>query len=170
MRAGESYRLFGSRGTARYVGLQTMNGIASTANELVDELEIDADGNFEVVLSAAGARRELDADRGRPPHADGSALLFYDWDTEKPSSLQIERLGDPVEAREHARSIRYVAVSRQLVALGEFVHDNLQFFLQFGAAATAQRLPASGRPHRDRGGRGEQTRSSAAGNWVPTRR
>ena len=29
-----------------------MNGIVSTANELVDELEVDADGNFEVVLCA----------------------------------------------------------------------------------------------------------------------
>src|SRR5947209_3857503 len=49
---GQSYRLFGNRGTARYVGLQTMNGIAATANELVDELEVDPDGNFEVLLSA----------------------------------------------------------------------------------------------------------------------
>jgi hypothetical protein len=31
LRGGESYRLFGNRGTARYVGLQTMNGIAATA-------------------------------------------------------------------------------------------------------------------------------------------
>ena len=30
MRGGETYRLFGNRGTARYVGLQTMNGIVST--------------------------------------------------------------------------------------------------------------------------------------------
>ena len=50
MRGGESYRLFGNRGTARYVGLQTMNGIVSTANELVDELEV-------------GRRRKL---RGHP--------------------------------------------------------------------------------------------------------
>ena len=27
LRAGETYRLFGNRGTARYVGLQTMDGI-----------------------------------------------------------------------------------------------------------------------------------------------
>ena len=40
MRGGESYRLYGNRGSARYVGLQTMNGIASTANALVDELEV----------------------------------------------------------------------------------------------------------------------------------
>lgn len=44
LRGGESYRLFGNRGTARYVGLQTINGIAATANCLVDELETDAEG------------------------------------------------------------------------------------------------------------------------------
>src|ERR1700712_5814407 len=36
LRAGESYRIFGNRGTARYVGLQTMDGIVATANCLVD--------------------------------------------------------------------------------------------------------------------------------------
>ena len=76
LRGGESYRLFGNRGTARYVGLQTMNGIAATANELVDELEVDADGNFEVVLSADQHDRKLDAHRGRASHADGAALLL----------------------------------------------------------------------------------------------
>ena len=45
LRGGETYRLFGNRGTARYVGLQTMDGIAATANCLVDELDVDADGN-----------------------------------------------------------------------------------------------------------------------------
>ena len=94
MRGGESYRLFGNRGTARYVGLQTMNGIVSTANELVDELEVDADGNFEVVLSA-------DERDGNWMRIDGDhptltvRHFFYDWDTEVPSSLQIERLGEP---------------------------------------------------------------------------
>ena len=133
MRGGESYRLFGNRGTARYVGLQTMNGIVSTANELVDELDVDDDGNFEVVLSA-------DEREGNWMRIDGEhptltvRHFFYDWDTEVPSSLQIERLGDPVEA-ETAHVDPDVAVSRQLVALGDFVHDNLQFFLQFGGAA-----------------------------------
>jgi hypothetical protein len=132
LRAGESYRLFGNRGTARYVGLQTMNGIVSTANELVDELEVDADGNFEVVLSA-------DAHTGNWMRIDGEnptltvRHFFYDWDAEVPSSLRIERLGDRVQSSGH-RVDRQAAVSRQLVALGDFVHDNLAFFLQFGAA------------------------------------
>ena len=90
LRGGESYRLSGNRGTARYVGLQTMNGIASTANDLVDELEVDADGNFEVVLSA-------DEHDGNWMRIDGDhptltvRHFFYDWDTEMPSSLRIER-------------------------------------------------------------------------------
>ena len=133
MRGGESYRLSGNRGTARYVGLQTMNGIASTANALVDELTTDGDGNFEVVLSA-------DEHDGNWMPIDGAhptltvRHFFYDWDTETPSSLRIERIGDAV--RHEAVDVDSdVVVSRQLVALGDFVHDNLDFFLQFGAAA-----------------------------------
>ena len=133
LRGGESYRLFGNRGTARYVGLQTMNGIVATANELVDELEVDAHGNFEVVLSAderVGNWMRIEGD-----HPTLTVRhFFYDWDTEVPSSLQIERLGDAVQA-EGPSVDPDVVVSRQLVALGDFVQDNLAFFLQFGAAA-----------------------------------
>jgi hypothetical protein len=141
LRGGESYRLFGNRGTARYVGLQTMNGIAATANELVDELEVDADGNFEVVLSNdehPGNWMRLDGD-----HPTLTVRhFFYDWDTEVASSLRIERIGNPVGA-EGGSVDPAVAMSRQVVALGDFVHDNLAFFLQFGAAApTNGFLPA----------------------------
>src|SRR6185369_11327106 len=52
LRGGETYRLSGNRGTARYVGLQTMDGITSTTNFLVDELEVDDDGDFEAIVSA----------------------------------------------------------------------------------------------------------------------
>ncbi len=137
LRGGESYRLFGNRGTARYVGLQTMNGIVATANELVDELEVDADGNFEVVLSASRPAQER-AGNWMRIEGDHPTLtvrhFFYDWDTEVASSLRIERLGDAVEAKGPSVDPD-VAVSRQLVALGDFVQDNLAFFLQFGAAA-----------------------------------
>ena len=135
MRGGESYRLFGNRGTARYVGLQTMNGIVSTANELVDELEVDADGNFEVVLSADERDGNWMRIEGEHPTLT-VRHFFYDWDTEVPSSLQIERLGDAVEPKDRTVDPD-VAVSRQLVALGDFVHDNLKFFLEFGGAAPA---------------------------------
>jgi hypothetical protein len=136
LRGDRSYRLFGNRGTARYVGLQTMNGIASTANELVDELEVDADGNFEVVLSAderTGNWMRLEGD-----HPTLTVRhFFYDWDTEVASSLRIEEIepepGNPVQDSAPAVDL-HAAMARQLVALGDFVHDNLAFFLQFGTA------------------------------------
>lgn len=133
LRGDQSYRLFGNRGTARYVGLQTMNGIAATANALVDELEVDADGNFEVVLSAAERAGNWMRIDGEHPTLT-VRHFFYDWDTEVASSLRIERLGDAVEAASRPVDADH-AVIRQLVALGDFVHDNLAFFLQFGAAA-----------------------------------
>jgi hypothetical protein len=135
LRAGESYRIFGSRGTARYVGLQTMDGIAATANCLVDELEVDADGNFEAILSAdehSGNWLRLTGDHPTLTVRN----FFYDWDTEVPASLQIERIG--VEVAPPTRSVELdVSVSRQLHALGDFVHDNLKFFLDFGAMPPA---------------------------------
>jgi hypothetical protein len=141
LRGGQSYRLFGNRGSARYVGLQTMNGIAATANELVDELEVDPDGNFEVVLSAderAGNWMRIEGD-----HPTLTVRhFFYDWDTEVASSLRIERLGDAAESEGHSLDPE-VALSRQLVALGDFVHDNLAFF--FGSSAPRRRQTASWR-------------------------
>ena len=135
MRGGESYRLSGRRGTARYVGLQTMNGIASTANALVDELEVGAEGEFEVILSAEEQQGNWMRIEGAHPTLT-VRHFFYDWDTEVPSSLSIERLGHKAEAV-NSKVDPDVAVPRQLVALGDFVKDNLDFFLQFGAAAPA---------------------------------
>ncbi|OBB89941.1 hypothetical protein A5781_24225 [Mycobacterium sp. 852002-30065_SCH5024008] len=133
LRGGESYRLFGNRGTARYVGLQTMNGVAATANELVDELDVDADGNFEVVLSADDRPGNWMRIEGDHPTLT-VRHFFYDWDTEVASSLSIERSGEAVQTDDPSVDPD-MAVSRQITALGDFVGDNLAFFLQFGAAA-----------------------------------
>ena len=131
LRGGETYRLFGNRGTARYVGLQTMDGITSTTNFLVDELEVDDDGDFEAIISA-------DEHEGNWLKVEGDhptlivRHFFYDWDNEVPSALHIERLGAEVEPKDRSVELD-VAVTRQLHALGEFVHDNLKFFLDFNA-------------------------------------
>ncbi|MFN8225336.1 MAG: DUF1214 domain-containing protein [Mycobacterium sp.] len=132
MRAGESYRLFGKRGTARYVGLQTMDGIAATANCLVDELEVDDDGNFEVILSADEQPGNWLRLVGEHPVLTVRNFL-YDWDTETPAALTIERIGPGVDPGERAVAPE-VSVARQLYALGDFVPGNLKFFLDFGGA------------------------------------
>jgi hypothetical protein len=131
LRAGETYRLFGNRGTARYVGLQTMDGIAATANCLVDDLDVDADGDFELILSSDGGQGLRLA--GEHPTLT-VRHFFYDWDTEVPSSLRIERIGAEVPGKDRPIAPD-VSVSRQLCALGEFVYDNLKFFLDFGGMA-----------------------------------
>jgi hypothetical protein len=135
MRAGEAYRLFGNRGTARYVGLQTMDGIAATANCLVDDLAVDADGTFDVILSSDEHEGNWLKLAGERPTLT-VRNFFYDWDTEVPASLQIERIGQEVQPADRTVDLD-VLVTRQLYALGEFVYDNLKFFLDFGAMPEA---------------------------------
>ncbi len=140
MRGDETYRLFGNRGTARYVGLQTMNGIVATANVLVDELEVDPQGNFEVIISA-------DEREGNWMRIDGDhpALVvrhfFYDWNIETPSSLRIERIGSGSE-RSRLTIDQHAVISRQLVALGDFLYANLKFFHDWGSTPTANEFLA----------------------------
>jgi hypothetical protein len=130
LRGGDTYRLWGNRGTARYVGLQTMAGMASTANVLLDEIELEPNGDFEIILSA-------DEHPGNwlKVAPDATQLVvrhfFYDWDNEVASSLSIERRsGSPAVATSEAVDPQ-AAMARQLVALGDFVEANLDFFLQF---------------------------------------
>ena len=112
--------------------------MAAVANALVDELEVDGDGNFEAILSAdehAGNWLRLAGD-----HPTLTVRNFlYDWETERPADLQIERIGTGGDAAPTDVPVvdPDVSVARQLYAVGEFVHDNLKFFLDFGAAPPA---------------------------------
>ncbi len=130
LRGGDTYHLWGNRGTARYVGLQSMAGMASSANVLLDELDLGPGGEVDLILS------EESHEGNWLPIADNATTLvvrhfFYDWDTEVASSLSIERIGGTSErAGRPAEDPRAVA-ARQLVALGDFVVANLEFFLQF---------------------------------------
>ena len=157
LRGGDAYRLWGNRGSARYVGLQTMAGMATTANVLLDEIERDADGNFEMILSP-------DEQPGNwMKVADNATALvirhfFYDWDTEVASSLSIEQIAGPEPAAASARAgdnDPRTAMARQLVALGDFVEANLDFFLQFARPERAEHVQPSVRRHRDGRGRRE---------------
>ena len=168
LRAGETYRLFGNRGTARYVGLQTMDGIASTTNCLVDDLDVDPDGNFEAILSA-------DEHEGNWLRVQGDhptlvvRHFFYDWDTEKPSSLQIERIGagGRTEGSLGRSGRRRVAPAVRVGGVRPRQPEVLPG-LQRGAAR--QRVHAPDRSHGDRRRRGEPARSSADSNSSRTKR
>ena len=147
LRGGESYRLWGNRGTARYVGLQSMAGMASSANVLLDELDLGPGGEVDLILST-------DQHEGNwlPIAENATALVirhfFYDWDTEVASSLSIERIGDSSEKKVRPAEDPRAVVARQLIALGDFVVGNLDFFLQFPGPRrpTRSSLPSTGRP------------------------
>ena len=113
-----------------------MAGMASSANVLLDELDLGPDGEVDLILSA-------DPHEGNwlPIAENATALVvrhfFYDWDTEVASSLSIERIGGPqARGRARAREDPRAVVARQLIALGDFVVANLEFFLQFSRPET----------------------------------
>ena len=130
LKGGMSYRLWGNRGSARYLGLQVMSGMASSFNALVDEFELGPDGDFEIILSA-------DPHEGNwIPLDDGATMLvvrhfFYDWEHESPAALSIERLSDPASSTEPASDDPKAPMARQVIALGDFLEENLAFFLGF---------------------------------------
>ncbi len=135
LRGGESYRLWGSRGSARYVGLQSMAGMASSANVLLDELDLGPNGEVELVLS-----EQAHDGNWLPIAGDATGLVvrhfFYDWDTEEASTLSIERIGAASTTPDRPPVDPRAVVARQLVALGDFVLANLEFFLQFARPET----------------------------------
>ena len=151
LRPGESYRVWGNRGTARYVGLQSMAGMASSANVLLDELDLGPGGEVDLILSP-----QEHEGNWLPLAEDASNLVirhfFYDWDTEVASSLSIERIGPAAERTARPAEDPRAVVARQMVALGDFVVGNLDFFLQFSQPEDAEHVPAATR--RDGHGRG----------------
>ncbi|MGD0881243.1 MAG: DUF1214 domain-containing protein [Acidimicrobiales bacterium] len=130
LKGGTTYRLSGTRGSARYVGLQVMAGMGSSANALIDEFELGPNGEFEIILSAEPHEGNW------LPLDDAATMLvvrhfFYDWENEVPVAMSIEVLSGPTEADEPTTVEPQAAIARQVIALGDFVEENLNFFLGF---------------------------------------
>jgi hypothetical protein len=130
LKGNETYRLWGTRGSARYVGLQVMSGMASSFNALIDDFDLGPDGEFEIILSAMP--RE-----GNWIPLDENATMFvvrhffYDWEHEVAATMSIEPLAaQPLEADSSPVDPR-TPIARQVIALGDFVEANLRFFMEF---------------------------------------
>ncbi len=128
LKGHETYRLWGTRGSARYVGLQVMSGMASSFNALVDDFDLGPDGEFEIMLSA-----EPQEGNWIPLDEHASRLVvrhfFYDWEHEVPATLSIEPLSGQAPTAESTPGDPRTALARQVIALGDFLEDNLRFFM-----------------------------------------
>ena len=136
LRGGETYRLWGNRGSARYVGLQSMAGMASSANVLLDELDLGPERRGRSHPLGRPARGQLAAHR-RGRHDAGrsgtsSTTGTPRWRRPSPSSGSAPSSEKAARPAEDPRAV----VARQLIALGDFVVANLEFFLQFSRPET----------------------------------
>ncbi len=127
LRAGCVYRVRGNRGSAHFMGFQLVGALAAAGDLDADLLQLDAAGNFELVVG--GPQRPgnwLAVPEGR------STLIvrqfFYDWDRELPASFEIERIDAGPRGEPQPPSAG--AVAAQLRALGSFVHDNTEWWVK----------------------------------------
>lgn len=97
----DTYRLFGNRGSSAYFAITVLeNGATPWGGGVVGalfgpDIETDADGNFEVVISPephAGNWIKSSPDTWRVTIRQ----FFADWENEEPMTARIDRLGDDV--------------------------------------------------------------------------
>jgi hypothetical protein len=140
LRPDATYRVWGSRGDARFVGLQVMAGIGNAGDVVADDLTLAPDGTFELFLSADRH------DGNWLPLAEGASSFvvrqfFYDWVAENPASLHIECLTRP-EHTEVPQPNPAERTARQLAALGEFVRESVRFWWDIEEMGRAQGINA----------------------------
>lgn len=97
-----AYRIYGNRGTAKYVSFVVQEKSEHFAGKISSvlmgrELKTDANGDFELFLGGSersGNWMEL------KPEADNIVVrqFFADWNAEKPMRIMIDRLGEPLPA------------------------------------------------------------------------
>ncbi|MCH2173951.1 DUF1214 domain-containing protein [Myxococcota bacterium] len=125
VRAGAVYRVRGQRGSVHFMGLQLIGRMAALSDLDADQLEVDSQGRFELIVGG----------EQRPGNwlalPEGASTLivrqfFYDWDSEIPATFEIERIDDG-EVRPPP-NLPNGAIVQQLGAIGRFVHDNTEWW------------------------------------------
>lgn len=128
IRGDATYVVRGRRNTVRYLGFQAMGGMENTGNVVADDLEMDDEGRFELVLSA-----EEHAGNWMPLADHSSSLVvrqfFYDWTNEVAADLSIECTSRPPAPPIPPAPLSPAGVGGQLRALGDFIEASLAFWL-----------------------------------------
>ncbi|HEV3366900.1 MAG TPA: DUF1214 domain-containing protein [Acidimicrobiales bacterium] len=138
IRGDATYVVRGRRNSVRYLGFQVMGGMTNTGNVVADDLDVDEDGRFELVLSAT------EQPGNWMPLAEGSSSLvvrqfFYDWTNEEAAELSIECIGRPPTGTEdRPEPLSAAGVGGQLEALGDFVEASIDFWLDVEEGGRAQ--------------------------------
>ncbi len=123
------YRISGNVGTVRYLSFQVNTGMANHGNIRNDELECDADGNFELFI---GPTERPGNWMATPTDADTivSRQFFADWDNEERASFEIELVTDlPSDTGAHLLVATPDRVARQLEAVGVWLEANAKFWI-----------------------------------------
>lgn len=128
LRAGAVYRVRGRRGSVHFVGMQLVARMRAVHDVDADDLEVDADGRFEILLGGL----EPKSGNWMALPEDATTLIvrqfFYDWDNEVPASFEIERIDDGPRTPPLASSSG--AINAQMRALSRFVHDNTAWWAE----------------------------------------
>lgn len=126
IRGGETYRLWGSRGRHRRLDFQiyagepwSPKGGRVTATVASDDLQVAADGSFEILASAEKPSGYTGNWLHNPK--DGSTVIvrqiFSDWNRELPGEVHIDRVGmegalkPPLDRAEMARRLSEAAAA-----------------------------------------------------------
>lgn len=120
VKGGETYRIFGNRGTARVFDVEMWSGdlcrlSSFTLESKCKEYEVAEDGTIEVILSSD----ERPGNWLKLPDGPGTVVVrqyFYDWDNEEAGLLYIEREG----ARYPPPPLDPAVMRARLETLGEF--------------------------------------------------
>ncbi len=137
IRGDATYLIRGRRNTVRYLGFQVMGGMESTTNVVADDLELDDEGRFELVLSAT----EHPGNWMPLTGSSGSLVVrqfFYDWTAERPAELSIECTDRPTSDDADKVPLSAAEVAGQLEALGEFLEASVAFWLDVEEGGRSQ--------------------------------
>lgn len=128
IRGDLNYRITGNVGTVRYLSFQINEGMANHGNIRNDQLDCDADGNFELWI---GPDEHTGNWLATPVGTDTiiSRQFFADWDNERRAEFEIE-LVSPAPADTGAELLIATPdrVARQLAAIGTWLEANFEFF------------------------------------------